>query len=179
MRMFFSPLHTRGRKLKSFLHRAGAKPWRGAIIFSVFLLGGFSPGHVQKASDSVQPSSGLEAVLSQMDVAAAQFRSAEADFVWDQFQKVVNETDTQKGKIYFRRSGKGDIQMALNVTSPEQKSVVFADGKLRMYQPKVDQVNEYDVGKNRDEVETFLVLGFGGRGHDLQRQFEVKYEGTE
>lgn len=158
-----------------------AECWRTAVdILPSFLLvfAFFCAGFGQKTSDS-QASLGLESVLNQMDAAAAQFRSAEADFVWDQYQKVVNETDTQKGKIYFRRTGKGETQMALNVTSPDQKYVLFTDGKLRMYQPKIDQVNEYDVGKNRDEVETFLVLGFGGRGHDMQQQFHVKYDGPE
>lgn len=114
-----------------------------------------------------------------MDNAAAQFRSAEADFTWDQYQKVVNETDTQKGKIYFRRSGNGQTQYAADIQSPDQKYLVFSGGRIRLYQPKIDQVNEYDAGKNREQVESFLVLGFGGRGHDLQQQYEVKYEGNE
>src|SRR5579872_3321796 len=63
----------------------------------------------------------LNTVLNQMDAAAAQFRSAEADFSWDQYQRVVNETDTQKGKIYFRRTGKGETQMAVDIQSPDQK----------------------------------------------------------
>jgi outer membrane lipoprotein-sorting protein len=114
-----------------------------------------------------------------MDSAAAQFRSAEADFTWDQYQKVVNETDTQKGRIYYRRTGKGDMQMSANITSPDQKSLLFTEGKVRVYQPRIQQVNEYDAGKNRAEVETFLVLGFGGRGHDLVQRFDVKFDGNE
>src|SRR5262249_8584028 len=115
----------------------------------------------------------LEAVLTQMDKAAETFRSAQADFVWDQYQMVVDETDTQKGVIYFRRRSK-DTDMAADVKTPEPKYVVFADGKLKLYQPRIDQVTEYDVAKKRGEVESFLVLGFGGRGHDLLRSFNVK-----
>ena len=180
--MFFLNRHS-GEKLKAPILRGSTEYRR--VVFSFFsafflVLGAYCYTSVQKAPDSSQPSSDLESVLRQMDAAAAQFRTAEADFGWDQYQKVVDETDTQKGKIFFRRTGKGgDTQMALNVTSPEQKTVLFADGKLRMYQPKIDQVNEYDVSKNRDEVETFLVLGFGGRGHDLQQQFDVKFDGME
>ncbi|PYY14272.1 MAG: outer membrane lipoprotein-sorting protein [Acidobacteria bacterium] len=114
-----------------------------------------------------------------MDTAAGQFRNAEADFVWDQYQKVVNETDTQKGKVYYRRTGKGETQMAANILSPEPKYVLFADGKVRLYQPKIGQVNEYDAGKNREQFQSFLVLGFGGSGHDLPRQFDVKFGGDE
>jgi outer membrane lipoprotein-sorting protein len=128
-----------------------------------------APAHVPaKVADA-----NLEAVLTQMDRAAETFRYAQADFVWDQYQMVVEETDTQKGVIYFRRRGK-DTDMAADVKAPEPKYVVFAEGKLRLYQPRIDQVTEYDVAKKRTEVESFLVLGFGGRGHDLLRSFTVK-----
>ena len=130
-------------------------------------------------SNSGQNASALESVLNQMDAAAAQFRSAEADFTWDQYQKVVNETDTQKGKVYFRRTNKGQTQYAAEIQVPDTKYVIFSGGKVQLYQPKIDQVNEYDAGNNRDAVESFLVLGFGGRGHDLQKQFEVQYDGSE
>jgi outer membrane lipoprotein-sorting protein len=130
-------------------------------------------------ANSKQPASNLEAVLTQMDAAAARFRSAEADFTQDLYQKVVNETDTQKGKVYFRRTGKGQMQMAANTESPDEKFVTFTDGKIRIYQPKINQINEYDAGKNRDEFQSFLVLGFGGSGHDLEKQFEVKLAGSE
>jgi outer membrane lipoprotein-sorting protein len=126
-----------------------------------------------------QTASTLEGVLGEMDAASAQFKNAQADFTWDQYQKVVNETDTQKGKIYFRRTGKGETQMAADIESPDQKTIVFSDGKLRLYQPKIDQVNEYDAGKNRGDFESFLVLGFGGGGHALQQQFDVVFDGNE
>lgn len=122
----------------------------------------------------------LDGVLSQMDAAAAQFRSATADFVWDQYQKVVNETDTQKGKIYFRRDAKGkETEMAADIQSPEPKYLLFSGGKIQFYQPRINQVNEYSAGKNRAEVESFLVLGFGGSGRELQQQFDVKFDGNE
>jgi len=110
-----------------------------------------------------------------MDETAAKFRSARADFVWEQFQSVVKETDTQKGKVYFRRVGK-DLQMMADITEPTQKYVLYSDGKVQVYQPAIDQVTVYTPGKNRADVESFLVLGFGGGGHDLLKSFEVKYE---
>jgi outer membrane lipoprotein-sorting protein len=90
----------------------------------------------------------------------------------------VDETDTQKGKIYFRRAGK-EIQMAADVTSPDPKYVLFSEGKVQLYQPKIDQVTSYGTGKNRAEFESFLVLGFGGGGHDMLKSFDVKYLGDE
>jgi outer membrane lipoprotein-sorting protein len=126
----------------------------------------------------VQPNAALERVLNLMDSTAANFRSTEASFVWDQYTKVVNESDTQKGKVYFRRAGK-ETQMAADITEPDQKSVLFTDSKIEVYQPRIDQVTVYNAGKNREAFESFLVLGFGGSGHDMLKSFDVKYLGTE
>jgi outer membrane lipoprotein-sorting protein len=123
-------------------------------------------------------SAGLDHVLTQMDGVAQNFRTTEASVVTDQYQKVIDETETQKGKIYFRREG-GEIQMAADFAEPDKKYVIYSGGKVQVYQPKIDQVNEYNAGKNRSDVETFLVLGFGGGGHDLLKSYDVKFLGPE
>ncbi|MGB8115831.1 MAG: outer membrane lipoprotein-sorting protein, partial [Candidatus Sulfotelmatobacter sp.] len=46
----------------------------------------------------------LDNVLKKMDAGAANFHTAEANFVWEQYQRVVNETDTQKGTVYYRKT---------------------------------------------------------------------------
>ncbi len=120
----------------------------------------------------------LEAVLNSMDKAAADFKTAQTEFVWDQFEKVVGEHDYQKGTMYFRRQG-DDVQMAADITSPDKKYVLFTGETVSVYVPKAGQVTEYKAGKNKADFETFLVLGFGGRGHDLAKSFDVKYSGME
>lgn len=124
----------------------------------------------------------LDKVLKQMDATAASFKSTEANFTWDQYTKVIDEHDAQQGTVFFRRNG-DEIQMAADITKhndvPEMKYVLFTDGKVEVYQPKIDQVTQYKAGKNRAEFESFLVLGFGGSGRDLQRSFNVRYAGTE
>ena len=125
-----------------------------------------------------QSNADLERVLKQMDATAANFRTTEATFEWDQYSKVVDETDTQKGKTYFRRQG-NETQMAADIAEPDKKYVLYADGKVQIYQPKIDQITVYNAGKNKAAVEGFLVLGFGGGGHDMLKSFDVKYLGSE
>ena len=97
------------------------------------------------ASSAVTPAgpNDLKTVLAQMNQAAASFKSLQADFVWDQYQAVVSETDTQRGLIFLKRSKNG-IDAALKITAPDQKQVVFKNGKLSFYQPKIDQITERD-----------------------------------
>lgn len=120
----------------------------------------------------------LDSVLQKMDAAAANFQTTQADFVWDQYQRVVDETDTQKGTVYYRRSGK-EIEMMADIKQPEQKFLLYKDGKLQVYQPKIEQVLQYTAGANHNEVESYLVLGFGGSGQDLKNSFDVTYQGEE
>ena len=75
-----------------------------------------------------------------------------------------------------------DVKMAgsdLKNLKPEPKYVLFSQGKVRMYQPKVDQVTEFDLGKNRSDFESWVVLGFGGSGQELVKSFDVTYAGPE
>jgi outer membrane lipoprotein-sorting protein len=125
-----------------------------------------------------QPAPTLDSVLKKMDAAAADFHAVQADFVWDQYQKVVDETDTQKGTVYYRRVGK-EIEMMAEIKEPEPKFALYKDGKLQMYQPKIEQVVEYPAAGNRAEIESYLVLGFGGSGQDLMKSFDVSFVGGE
>ena len=120
----------------------------------------------------------LATVLKKMDETASHFQTAEADFVFNQYQKVVDETDTQKGTVYYRKAGQ-QIEMMAEFTDPDKKFVLYKDGKLQVYQPKIEQVMEYSAGANQQELESLMVLGFGGSGQDLKKSYDVTYQGEE
>lgn len=152
-------------------------------VVSLFAQGAQSGQAVNQSAQSAQRTSAtsggnLENVLNQMDATAAHFRSAEANVRWEQYQKVVNDTDVQEGKVYFRRTGK-DIQMMADLSKPAPKFILYSDGKVQVFEPKVNRVTTYVPGKNRSDIESFVVLGFGGGGHDLLKNFDVKYAGRE
>ena len=119
----------------------------------------------------------LDCVLKKMDETAASFHTAQADFAWDQYQRVVDATDTQKGTVYYRRTGK-EIEMMSEIKDPDTKFVLYKDGKLQVYSPKIEQVLVYPTAAHGD-IESYLVLGFGGSGQDLLKSFDVSYEGDE
>jgi outer membrane lipoprotein-sorting protein len=122
--------------------------------------------------------SGLDSVLKKMDETSVHFQTAQADFVFEQYQKVVDETDTQKGTVYYRKAGQ-QIEMMAEFTDPDKEFVLFKDGKLQVYQPKIEQVMEYSAGANQQELESLMVLGFGGSGQDLKKSYDVTYQGEE
>ena len=153
-----------------------------AIIFSFV---GFHAAPQAKAADPAD----LDTVLKKMDAVAATFRSTQATFEWDAYEKVIDEVDDyETGVISYRRTGKeneiemmAEVKMAgpnLQSVKPAPKFVLYGDGKVRMYQPKIDQVTEIDLSKHPDFA-SYVVLGFGGSGQNLQKVFDVTYAGPE
>src|ERR1051325_2717378 len=119
----------------------------------------------------------LESVIASMDKAAQQFRSAQADFRWDQFESAVGEHDIQSGTIFFQRNN-GRLEMMAHVTNPKnaEKYALYDGATVKLFDVAPNRVTEYATGKNKETFETFLVLGFGGSGQELKKSFDVTME---
>src|SRR5580698_3870509 len=96
----------------------------------------------------------LDKVLAEMDAASAKFRNAQADFVWDNYTKVVDDHEKQSGTIYFDRTG-SQTQMAALIQQPDKKTVVYKGGKLYFYQPAIGQLTIFNAGQNQSQYESF------------------------
>ncbi len=158
------------------------------LVLAVALASGFFG--VAAATPQAKPDTqaALDAVLKKMDAVAAKFTTTQANFEWSTYERVIEEIDdVETGVIYYRRAGKGIEMMAAvkqvgtsaTTLKPAPKFVLFAGGKIRMYEPKPDQVTEFDLGKSHTDWESYVVLGFGGSGQDLQKNFDVTYEAPE
>jgi outer membrane lipoprotein-sorting protein len=130
------------------------------------------------AGQPAAASGDLATVLAKMNQSSSKFKSAQGDFEFQSYQKLTNDTDTQKGRIYFRRT-KGGVDAAFDIVGPAPKQVVYKDGKLQIFEKKINQVTERNVGKNKSDVEAFLSLGFGASGDELQRDYAIKMDDWE
>jgi outer membrane lipoprotein-sorting protein len=129
-----------------------------------------------------QSSTDLQKVISQLNSAAAKFQSAQADFSWDQFQAVVQDHDVQTGTIYYERK-KGFTRVAADIKQengqPAPKMVLFDGNEAQYYEPTIKQLTRFRVGANRSQWESFLTVGFGGSGTDLEANWKVSLIGNE
>lgn len=118
----------------------------------------------------------LDKVLRQLDAAATKFQSTEADVKDEFYEKVVRDTSTQNGSVYFLRSGSG-TEMGLVIG---QKRVSFKNGQGVLYDPNAaKKFTTFSTGQNQQTADSFLTLGFGGSGKDLERAWDVKLLGQE
>jgi outer membrane lipoprotein-sorting protein len=121
----------------------------------------------------------LEEVLTHMDAAAARFQAMTARLSYTKVTMVVNDRTTESGAIYFEREkDRKSFKVLIDFTEPEAKTVLFRDNKARFYRPKIAQIEEYDLGTNKERLEQFLLLGFGARGHDLLKSYNITLGNT-
>jgi outer membrane lipoprotein-sorting protein len=144
-----------------------------SLLFSAVVLA------TTPAASPAQPKPGhLDEVLRQMDAASLKFQSAEANFRWDLYERVVKQTTTQTGTIYFKKQGTTTV-MGARIEQPSLKIIEFRNGILRLYDPGTNHLTIIDATKNKEQLESFLTVGFGGSGKDLAKAWTISDLGDE
>jgi outer membrane lipoprotein-sorting protein len=116
-----------------------------------------------------------EGVLEMMDKSAKDFRTLTADIENVKYTAVVKDTSTETGQIYVRH----DQKMRIEFTKPEARTILRTGDSLFLYNPKLNRVEEYDLGKNRAMVDQYIRLGFGTKSEDLKKSYVVTVTGEE
>ena len=119
-------------------------------------------------------------VLRRLDVAATNFHSTSADFEFDAVETdPIPDKDVQKGTVYYVRKG-NSFQMAAHIHELNgkiaSKVVSYASGVVNLYEKLTNQVTRFS---KVSQYESYLMLGFGASGKDLEQKWEIKYLGPE
>lgn len=126
-----------------------------------------------------QDNAHLQQVLGQMDASSKTFKSAQASIKRVHLEKLVNDTSTESGQVYFIRDGAA-TQFGGRFDQPDLKIVEYKGGTVRLYTAANNHIDQLAAtGSNQGRVETFLTLGFGGSGADLAKAWTITSQGTE
>jgi outer membrane lipoprotein-sorting protein len=117
----------------------------------------------------------LDFVLSMMDRAAQDFRSLTAAVEHIKYTAVVKDTSTETGEIFVRK----DSKMRIDFQAPDPRTILRNGDNLYIYTPKINRVEEYNIGKNRAMADQYLALGFGTRSENLKKNYAVTLGGEE
>jgi outer membrane lipoprotein-sorting protein len=116
-----------------------------------------------------------DSVLNKTDRVASDFRSLTADIEQIKYTAVVNDTSSETGKIFVRR----DQKMRIDLAKPDAKTILRTGDSLFIYTPKINRVEEYNLGKHRDIIDQYMRLGFGTKSQDLRKSYDIKLVGEE
>ena len=110
-----------------------------------------------------------------MDKSANDFRSLTADIEHIKYTDVVKDTSTETGQIFVRR----DQKMRIEFSKPDPRIILRAGDSLFVYTPKINRVEEYNLGKNRSLVDQYVLLGFGTKSQNMEKSYDVILSGEE
>jgi outer membrane lipoprotein-sorting protein len=119
-----------------------------------------------------EPAPTVPSILAQLDTVAKDFHSLSADIERTKVTVVVNDRSTENGTVLVRGE-----KMLLQLKAPDERTILKTGDNLYIYTPGLKRVEEYNLGKNRDLVDQFLLLGFGTKGTELKNGYSIKLAG--
>ena len=135
-----------------------------SVIFTDSLTPASPPQEKQWTTDSV---------LAMMDKSAKDFHTLTADIEHIKYTDVVKDTSTETGKLLVRR----DEKMRIEFFQPDRRTILRNGDSLFVFTPKINRVEEYDLGKNRDMVDQYVLLGFGTKSDNVRKSYDVRVIG--
>jgi outer membrane lipoprotein-sorting protein len=122
----------------------------------------------------------LQPVYQKMDEAAATFHSLTADTVKQHYTAVADATETSKGTLAVRRDKPKELKALFRITEPAPQQMAFGGKTGKVYYPKTNILEIYDLDKKLGStVNDYLLLGFGGNSKDLQQSYNITLGGPE
>ena len=116
----------------------------------------------------------LDETLARMDKTAAAFKGMSSNVRRLSHTAVINEDTIDTGTMLVKRTKPREMKALVNLTTPDQKIVSIQGKKLEIYYPKIATVQEYDLGKNRELLDQFFLIGFGTSGKELAAAYQVR-----
>lgn len=122
----------------------------------------------------------LDKVLRKLDEAASIFHTTSADFKFDTIETdPVYDDDEQTGVIYYERQG-NKFQMGAHFDKhnkkPSPKIYTYSNGVFQLFEPGINQVT---ILTKANKFESYVMLGFGASGNDLQAKWDIRFVGWE
>ena len=153
---------------------ASLRIFRSFLLLIFLLLGAFS-GPVPLGGSQGSGKLTLDFALSMMDRSAEDFKSLTAAIEHIKYTAVVKDTSTETGEIFVRK----DSKMRIDFQSPDPRTILRNGDNLYIYTPKINRVEEYNIGKNRAMADQYLALGFGTRADNLRKNYVISLAGEE
>lgn len=110
-----------------------------------------------------------------MDRSARDFRTLTADVQHIKYTEVVKDTSVESGQMWVRR----DEKMRIEIQKPDPRTILREGDSLYVFNPKINRVEEYDLGKNRTMVDQYVLLGFGTRSGAIKKSYLVALTGEQ
>jgi outer membrane lipoprotein-sorting protein len=118
----------------------------------------------------------LEDVLTRMDRSAKDFQSFSANMKRTEYEKVLDDSTDSAGVVRMQRNKDGLTGV---IEDGDGKVDYFEGHTAQIYAPKANSVDIIDLGKHANLVQQMILLGFGTRRADLEKNYTIAFGGPD
>ena len=142
------------------------RPMLLAFLALSALIGNLLPGMVPQSLT-------LEEVLTRIDQRGSTLKSMSSSISQKKWTDILEEFDQgESGRFDFLKDGH-KIYLRRDIMKPQPNSLVVRDGEVLFFQPKIKQLQKYDLGQGRDRAE-FLLLGFSSNKEAMREAYDMR-----
>lgn len=122
-------------------------------------------------------------ILARMNAAAPTLHTMSADIEMLTLTAVIDDKITDVGTLRMKKGKNDSIRAVIDFSGQKDQSqsreIGFYGKIVRIYFPVAKYYQDYDLGKNSDVLNQFLLLGFGTSGDELAKSYTISPEDTE
>lgn len=115
----------------------------------------------------------LTEILSHMNESGKRLRTVSASLEYTKVTVLVDDKSTETGQLLFRKGKSADI--LIEIKKPDAKTILFHKNRAEIFNPRVNQIQVYDLQEKSSLVEQFFLLGFGTDTDRLKKDYDLKF----
>jgi len=142
-----------------------------SLAVSMFLVTSAAPPAASKDN--------LQDLIARLDRAASAFKAMTAQVTYLNHTDVLGEDDTEKGAVTMQKVQDGEVRGRVDFTAPDAKTVTFEKRRFSIYYPKINTLQVYDLDKHGEQLDRFVMIGFGTSGTELARDYDMTIVASE
>jgi outer membrane lipoprotein-sorting protein len=123
----------------------------------------------------------VPSILARMTAAAPAFHGMSGDIEMVTLTAVIDDKISENGNLKMQKNKNGSVRAVIDFSVPKDaaREIGFFGKNVRIYYPNANYYQDYELGKNGDVLNQFLLLGFGSSGDDLAKSYTISTSGSE
>jgi outer membrane lipoprotein-sorting protein len=121
----------------------------------------------------------LQDLLARMDKAASTFKAMAAQVTYVTHTDVLNEDNTETGTAMMQKVQAGEVIGRVDFVNPDPHIVFFEKRHVQRYFPKIKTLEVWDLEKNGEQLDKFVMIGFGTSGGELAKDYDMAVLGAD
>ncbi len=151
------------------------RAWLGIAWALILMIPASAPAALRLRRHRYPPD--LEEIIRRMTEAGKRLKTLSANLERTKVTVLVNDKSTESGELYFHESKTRET--LIKIEKPDPKTILLKKDWAEIYNPKTNQIQQYDLRQHTGLVDQFFLLGFGKGTEDLKKHYNVKSAGEE